>query len=218
MVHFQPHVAVIVQDSPEGYALCGQRMSEGAHMPCRFCWIRRAQANDPYAIAAVRTADQNRALGAPWRELAEKKGKNVGKVENELRALSLAHGENGIWGVPFGLESVQRGINGATAPDMLHQFLLGLMKMAFVFTLKAIKEHGKKKGTRSVTLRLQELDRRFSVFDTRHGDSSLPTHRFSTGVSKLTSITDSEFIPLCWQMQAALGVGPDTVLGGGHFT
>lgn len=39
--------------------------------------------------------------------------------------------------------------------------------------------------------------------------------RFSSGISTLTSITAAEFIPLCWQMIAALGVNEEEEHKGG---
>jgi hypothetical protein len=41
--------------------------------------------------------------------------------------------------------------------------------------------------------------------------------RFSSGVAALTSITAAEFVPLCWQMIAVLGVNEEEELKGGSI-
>ena len=236
---FSPHVALFIQDSIEGYLLCGQRCSPGTAYPCRYCWIPKDASNDPYAMGVVRTAGSNRLRSRKWRHQLQalpKGSQTPGEVTKGLTALSLNPVRNGTWDAPFGVED--RGINGAAVPDMLHQYLLGLLKSSLEYTKLAIAWHGRQgreKGTLSKSQRMQTLDMRFQNFTDRHAgahlcyityrfpsdsvslliaDPTMPRKRFSSGVSNVSHITASEFIPLCWQMTVVLGVGEDEVKGG----
>ena len=88
------------------------------------------------------------------------------ELEKEFQGRSLRNINNGTWGAPFGGEG--RGINGAAVPDMLHQYLLGVLRNAVRYVKEAIKAHGRTKGTRSAKQRFAVLDARFREFNTRH--------------------------------------------------
>ena len=171
---FHPHIALMIQDSQEGYALCSQRISEKTKRPCRFCWITKGKCSDPYATADQRTADQNRDLAG------HVKGGDMTPTDKEsyLKDLSLSPGldkvDNGTWGAPFGYPPAV-GVNGAAVPDMLHQYLLGLLKTAVTLTKATIKFTA---GDRAYKKKLKELDRRFMALNHRHNDPHMPNHRY----------------------------------------
>ena len=163
----------------EGYLLCGQRCSAGTAYPCRYCWIPKEASNNPNAKAVVRTAKSNRRRSKKWRDklAALPSGSQVpGDITKALTGLSINPVRNGTWDAPFGVERVgvereNRGINGAAVPDMLHQYLLGLLKSSLEFTKHAISWHGRQgreKGTLSKKDRMQTLDARFQEFNDRH--------------------------------------------------
>jgi hypothetical protein len=89
---------------------------------------------------------------------------------------------NAFWsGVPFGGEGL--GINGAAVPDMLHQYLLGVLKRAFESTKDLITSCAKVNGTASAGSRFRILDQRFKGFTPRHCDRWMAKKHFSAGNS-----------------------------------
>ena len=99
-------------------------------------------------------------------------------LEAELKAVSLATLDNGLWGAPFGYPP-EVGVNGAAVPDMLHQYLLGLLKKAVEYTLSTVRYYGSIKGLRKTKQRLMELDRRFKTLNVKHCDAHMPRHNSS---------------------------------------
>jgi hypothetical protein len=93
----------------KGYLLCGQRLSPGTAYPCRFCWIPKSEASNPYTLAAERTADDNRRRTAACRQRLQTLppgGRGIpGEVTAALTALSCNPVENGTWDAPFGVEN-----------------------------------------------------------------------------------------------------------------
>ena len=172
---FHPHVAVLIQDSQEGYHLvCNQRMNSKCQRPCRFCWIHRDNCNNPDAAADVRTAEDNMNIVADLKSKLPNMSKK--EVEASLKEVSLSCLHNGLWGAPFG-HPVELGVNGAALPDMLHQYLLGILKKAFTYTLSTIKYYGSQKGNLPTKLRMIELDKRFKTLNVKHCDAHMPRHR-----------------------------------------
>jgi hypothetical protein len=53
--------------------------------------------------------------------------------------------------------------------------------------------------------------RRFQLFATRHCDKTQAKHRFTQGVSQLTQITGSDYVPLLWELIIVLGVEKDAL-------
>ena len=186
---FHPHIALIIQDSQEGYALCSQRISSDTRRPCRFCWITRAKCNDPYATADLRTAEKNKKLA----ERARVGDMTVQDKESFLMEYSLSsellNVANGTWGAPFGYPP-EVGVNGAAVPDMLHQYLLGLLRTAVTLMKSTIKFTAGKLYKR----KLKVLDRRFMALNNRHNDPHMPKHRYDTAFFVLLLKLILEFV------------------------
>lgn len=63
------------------------------------------------------------------------------------------------------------GINGAAVPDMLHQYLLGMVRTAVTLLKTCIAEHGaqgRPSRHRSTAERNALLDSRLQLFSSRH--------------------------------------------------
>jgi hypothetical protein len=152
--------------------MCTQMLSWLTRCPCRFCWVSRWGCRDGVTIGAPRTALQNREIAEPAvQTLSRKTKKNKDKMApaekreftkacaaatERLVECSLMPVINGTSRVPFGDDM---GVNGATAPDMLHQFALGLICNAVKWTIELIKRAGDYPGWSSGRKRLTEFDR-----------------------------------------------------------
>jgi hypothetical protein len=103
----------------------------------------------------VRTANQNRRLLE-----ASKLNYSGTELEQRLKAYSLLDQPNGTHGIPFGAGGL--GINGAAGPDMMHQYLLGIMKRCWQNFKKLLMLQPKWKDRADI------LDTRFDNFNSRH--------------------------------------------------
>ena len=111
--------------------------------------------------------------------------------------------------MPFGANP--RGIYGATPPEILHQYDLGIIKHAYLCMLGVIKAESLVSGG-AYTARMRVLDDRLMKFDIRHADAAMPRVRFASGASNLSKLNASEYAPLLWQMIVVLGCSTDEAI------
>lgn len=131
---FVPFLAVMVQDSKEGFVLCGQCLGGGTAYPCRLCWVTKIDSSDPAGSSArFRFASENQSIVALLRG---SKGLTNTQRAQGFSKLSVLNVNSAFTDVPFGAQPY--GINGAAQPDVLHQYLLGIMKRLVVNVLKLI--------------------------------------------------------------------------------
>lgn len=151
-------------------------------------------------------------LGEPALKIMENRTSNmVTKAREVLRKLSMKHIRPSTWGVPYGANI--HGVYGATPPELLHQFDLGLLKKTYEMLLAMIKDESEQGGL-SYAHRMRILDSRLLAFNIRHCDSDMPRKRFTSGASEFVGFRASEFPPLIWEMLIVLGTGNDTSLLG----
>lgn len=117
------------------------------------------------------------------------------------------------------------GIYGATPPELLHQYGLGVEMYAFKFVWEMLSRHAAEEG-KAVNAFDQRLDERFMAFCTRHSDADMPRYvyisqdvsylsnplivrlcrfSFTTGTKKLPYLTSGEYRALMYQMIVSLG-------------
>jgi hypothetical protein len=158
----------------------------------------------------------------------------LGRVQSSkdaLKKIGLKAIRPATWGMPFG--DNPRGIYGATPPELLHQYDLGIIKHAYKCMLAVIKQgrscccFGMKcsylrtwlmcmlvtecEGSDfAYTNRMNELDIRLMRFNVRHSAFDMPRVRFSNGASSIAMMKAFEFAPLLWQMIVVLGVDGGT--------
>jgi hypothetical protein len=67
-------IAIVINDNPEGQRLCGIYDSNLAQFPCRMCWVKQANLDNPVAgmAAAMRTAEDMETRRAEARPLPTK--------------------------------------------------------------------------------------------------------------------------------------------------
>ena len=131
---FVPFLAVMVQDSKEGFVLCGQCLGGGTAHPCRLCWVTKMDSSDPTGSSArFRFASENQTIVALLRG---SKGLTNTQRAQRFSKLSILNVNSAFTDVPFGANPY--GINGAAQADVLHQFLLGIMKRLVVNLFKLI--------------------------------------------------------------------------------
>jgi hypothetical protein len=200
-----PVVAYFTVDSMEATALCGVRAQVNSKHPCRFCLCPGADMNDPDVDVRdlERTVSFMRSATMCVTKLKNTPGERTfgGKMETEL---SLNAGTyNPLWDIPFGANP--RGIYGACPPELLHQYLLGIMKNAYTWTWAVINAQHPVRGSGMSTTACQ-VDDRFKQFETRHVDPELPVKRFRKGVLKLPYLEGKEYRALLLQFIPVIGV------------
>lgn len=132
-------------------------------LPCRYCLVPLAAAGDvdgalPY-LESLRTATWNEEKRAA---IVRDTFHNATQLEKRLKELSLSAGPiGGLSGIPFGCGG--QGVNGAAALDMLHQYLLGIMKRTWKNFKKLMNLH-----KTNVRKREGALEQRFAMFNYRH--------------------------------------------------
>ena len=124
----------------------------------------------------------------------------VGDARNTLRRLSLVAWKNTLWRIPYG-DSAQ-GIFGATPPELLHQYGLGIEKKAFDHTWKLVADTATRRRVRLDGPK-QALDSRFAMFNCRHADPELPRAHFGSGTYQLSFLTSKEYTALIFQVSLA---------------
>jgi len=207
-----PVVAYFTVDSSEANAMCGVRASVNSHFPCRFCWCPGDDMNDPNFEVChhLRDALHMRQLGTVLGRMKGTKGKKVA-AERLLSKYSLHAGQNTLWNLPYGANKA--GIYGACPPELLHQYLLGIMKYAYQFTCEIIDGKSPPAGTaKSATA--ARVDARFKIFSDRHVDPELPRLRFTRGAMHLPYLEGKDYRALLLQFIVVLGVGGGTILSG----
>ena len=71
--HLLPVIAFFIQDAPEGALLSGTKLGAQVKSPCRVCWVKNEDCNQPYANAPLRTENEMRQLVEPLLQ-----SKNIG--------------------------------------------------------------------------------------------------------------------------------------------
>lgn len=120
------------------------------------------------------------------------------------RSMSVQPRYNPLWDIPLGVGL--GGIYSAVPPELLHQYGLGMEKYCFDFTwvLIALFNGGDQNqlsgATPSKNAKIDELDRRISLFYTRHSDLSMPRNSFQAGSYKLPYLQSNEYRALLYQV------------------
>ena len=133
-------------------------------------------------------------------------------MKEGLMVVSAKNVAVGFWGAPFGSEY---GVYGATPPEILHQFDIGLCNKAWSFLISLLKLNCKNgidgNGHKRAWTKVQEeLDQRLMSLSVRH---SVPGHskvRFPNGASRIPYMRANEYPNLVLQLALILGVGNDT--------
>ncbi len=133
----------------------------------------------------------------------------VKKAERALKSWGIKELVPSTWGMPFGANP--RGIYGATPPEILHQYDLGIIKHAYLCMLGVIKAESLVSGD-AYTARMRVLDDRLMQFNIRHADPAMPRVRFASGASNLSKMNASKYAPLLWQMIVVLGCSRDEAI------
>jgi len=199
-----PVVAYFTVDSMEANFMTGVRCSVNSNFPCRFCWCPKDQMNDPDCdvVELARTASSMRALCLHLEDMKGDVGQKT-RVERLETQYSVHARYNPLWDLPYG--DNPRGIFSACPPELLHQYLLGIMKYAYKFTWAHIDSLSPGGGKR-MSARACRVDDRFKLFDVRHVDPELPRTRFRRGARKLAKLEGKDYRALLLQFIVALGV------------
>ena len=127
----------------------------------------------------------------------------VTAARDKAKARSLSPTYNPLWDLPYGDNSM--GIFGATPPELLHQYGLGVEMYAFKFVWEMLSRYAAEEEGRAPGAFDQRLDDRFMAFSTRHADADMPRFGFTTGTKKLPYLTSGEYRALMYQMIVCLG-------------
>ena len=204
-----PVVAYFTVDSMEAGLMCGVRASVASKYPCRFCWCPGHQMNDPDCDvnSILRGATEMRHLCSNVQEVKETKGHKVrgGALETKW---SVRAKQNPLWDLPYGANP--RGLFGACPPELLHQYLLGMMKYAYKFTWNLIESYSPSAGS-AMSATACRVDQRFKWFNTRHVDPELPRIRFRKGARELKKLEGKDYRALVLQFIVVLGVGGNII-------
>lgn len=172
------------------------------------CWIRRENSNDPYIVAAPRTVAKMKELSEPCLKILEnRERKRIKVAKDALKQISMKHIRPATWEIPLGANP--KGIYGATPPEMLHQFDLGLLKRTHELLLAMMKAEADERIGTSFALRKRIMDSRLMAFNVRHCDNTMPRKRFTSGASEIVGFRAVEFAPLMWQLMVIMGTGTD---------
>ena len=114
-----------------------------------------------------------------------------------MQSISINAVRNTLWKLPYG-DSVQ-GIFGATPPELLHQYGLGIEKNAVHHTWELVATTCTARGGR-FDLPKQLLDARFAAFNYRHVDPEKPKFRFPKGTYELAYLTSKEYSAIVLQV------------------
>lgn len=209
MRHFIPVVAFFIQDTPEGALLTGTRVGTRCKSPCRCCLVKEADCNNPWVKAPLREEAATREIVEPLLDAIENRAHGlVVRANLELTALGINPFRPSTWDVPYG--DNPHGIYGATPPEVLHQFDLGIIKHAYLCFLDMVKAGCRTDAENTEKLRV--LDYRLMSIAIRHADDTMPRIRFSNGASSIALFKASEYAPLMWQVMVVLGVGNDEAI------
>jgi len=197
-----PVVAFFTVDSMEAGLMCGVRASISSKFPCRFCWCPGHQMNDPYCDVStiLRQAEHMRTVCTQIQALKETPRR---KCEGEAMEtqFSVRALYNPLWDLPYGANP--RGLYGACPPELLHQYLLGMMKYAYKHTWHLIESYSP--GGSDMSSRAVRVDQRFKWFNVRHVDPELPNIAFRKGAFKLKKLEGKDYRALVLQFIVVLG-------------
>jgi len=143
-----------------------------------------------------------RVLGTALGEKKGTKGLSTAAKRQETE-VSLQGGRNPLWDLPYGANP--RGVYGACPPEVLHQYLMGIMKYAYVFTWNKIDGSSPSTG-KGKSATATRVDERFKLFDDRHVDPELPRRKFRKGVYELPYLEGKDYRALLLQFIVVLGV------------
>ena len=122
----------------------------------------------------------------------------ITEAREAAKTRSLSPTYNPLWDLPYGDNLM--GIYGATPPELLHQYGLGIEMYAFKFVWEMLSRHAAEEGRAPGTYD-QRLDERFMAFCTRHADADMPRFSFTTGTKKLPYLTSGEYRALMYQVR-----------------
>ena len=105
--------------------------------------------------------------------------------------------QNPLWEVPFGDTRNNSGIFGSTPPELLHQYLLGIMKYCWLWTQKYVETHAVNSRASII------IEERFARFNCRH--EGMPRTRFTHGVWEAAFMEAKQFPALLWQLVVIIG-------------
>lgn len=197
---FLPVLAFFAQDSKEGNTMTGCYGTANCAFPCRICWTPRADLANPRAAVpgSLRIQDDIiRVIEEHVSVIEAGVQGTIGAAKAALKAISMNGYRNALWKLPFG-DSVQ-GIFGATPPELLHQYGLGIEKNAVQHTWELVAQACTNRGGQ-FDLPKQLLDSRFAAFNYRHADPEKPKFRFAVGTYELAFLTSKEYSAIVLQV------------------
>ena len=174
--------------------------------PCRMCRTPRLDLANPHAAVpgSLRIQDDIIRVVDPQVSIIEAGVQGtVGSAKTALKDISMSAFRNALWKLPYG-DSVQ-GIFGATPPELLHQYGLGIEKNAVQHTWELVAQACAKRGGQ-FDLPKQLLDSRFAAFNYRHADPEKPKFRFAVGTFELAFLTSKEYSAIVLQVKKFLFV------------
>ena len=203
-----PVIPFIIQDSQEGNSLSGCKGSNRSKYPCRHCYIPREHfncTNDPFIPPLnVGQRIQHTIVRALTPHIIEKQqGVHgaIGRAEAVENELSVYAVYNPLWFLPYGASL--GGVFSGCPPELLHQFLLGLMKYAFEFTWALVDTYQRVSKT---------FNERFQAFNGRlESDPTLFYKHYSAGTQTLNGIEAKEYLGLLLQSIVCIGLN-NTIL------
>jgi hypothetical protein len=226
---FLPVVAFIMQDSKEGDFLTGIRTGVLTKFGCRVCFTESRYFCNPFVNTAghfrhdtgpngdqeylreyIAAAEANKQIDGRGRS----GGFTAAQIENRGKDLSLHVVRNPLWQVPFGANLM--GTHGATPPELLHQWQLGMMKYAWEFVW-LIVAHGRtevsqeSRSAKRTHPRQLELDTRFKHINARHADPDLPRKTFDDGGKELNRIEGTHYRALMFHLIVCIGTEGEIV-------
>ena len=198
---FLPVIAIIQQDNKEGDYQCGIKSSNRTYFGCRICWTPSLSFANPWAAAIrkFRTGDSTKRYVTPLLEVMKyppdpRKRKRDDELtprgaRDKIGEASLQAVYNPWWDAPFGANHM--GVHGATPPDVLHQWQLGIMKYTWEYIWEYIKDkdvHGKGRSSAK-----SAFNSRFADINTRHHDPMLPRKAFPKGRDGLLRVEGKDY-------------------------
>ena len=186
LVSLFPLFAYYSSDWPEAKKVTGTRDTKNTALPCHACAVPKqhlANLKPASRRYAVRMAKDMEATITEAKQLLQTKGK-ITEGRELLASKSLNLYENAFWALPASNIGLQM------APDILHQYFLGMVKAL----LEALLEH--------LTENQSDIDRLDEIFKKFPRLPDLPS--FRNGVSCLSTVTGREMRSLLFHLPYAL--------------
>lgn len=184
--------------------MCGCMLSYQCQRPCRLCWISNEKCNDPTARSEGRLEDDMRIAVTQLLDGFDNGAVSKGQRDALLKSMSAKPVRVGFWGAPFGSP---QGIYGATPPELLHQYDLGLCKKAWEMIMAMMKSESDHGLTPGITFqaKMELLDDRVKRIQVRHSAENISRVRFPNGVSNISYMRAHEYPSLMLLIALALG-------------